>query len=192
MRYFNDAQLIELSAEFPRMTVLRDLGRGTAFPATADLPGGLQANDRFYRTDIGWLCYYDGTRWLTVHEYAISSGLRTTVGAGTFVIGPLRQDYVSYFTRITRLINTGATNTGANYWTITVLGANAAQSSTSSIDVATTAAIAGSTWATNDSAPSATALPANNNGLDFSCVATGAPSSLGSLVLTVYFRLVIT
>lgn len=179
--------IAQLRTDFKALqTRERGTPSGTAFPS-APTTGSM-----FYRTDLNLLCYYDGTRWLTVHEYAISSGLRTTVGAGTFVIGPLRQDYVSYFTRITRLINTGATNTGANYWTITLLGANAAQSSTSNIDVATTAAIAGSTWATNDSAPSATALPSNNNGLDFSCVATGAPSALGSLVLTVYFRLVVT
>lgn len=175
---------LEKQARAPRAEAIIS-GAGTSFPASP------ATNQLFYRTDLDWLCYYDGTRWLTVHEYAASE-TRTALGAGTYVIGPLRQDYAPYVTRVARLINTGATNTGANYWTITVLGANATQAATTNIDVATTAAQAASTWATSDSAPSATATPANNAAFDFSLVATGAPSNLGTIVLVVHYRLIVT
>lgn len=157
---------------------------GAAFPTSPT------SGDLFFRTDLGWLCFFDGTRWLTAHEYTASE-TRTAIGAGTYVIGPLRQDYSPYITRVARLINVGVTNTGAAFWTITILGANATQAATTTIDVATTAAQTASTWATADSAPSATAVPANKAALDFSLVATGAPSNINTIVVTVHYRLIV-
>lgn len=167
-------------------TVERPMAGGTAFPSTP--PTGFL----FFRSDLGWLCYYDGTRWLTENEFSLSSGLRAAPTPGTYVIGPLRQDYDPYITRVERLINTGATNNGSNWVQITVLGASANQGATTTIDVANTSAQSGNTWATNGSTPSATAVPANNAALDFSIANSGSPSNLQNLVLNVFYRLIVT
>jgi hypothetical protein len=103
----------------------RLLGRGTAFPATGDIPGGLQANDRFFRTDLGWLCYYDGARWLTVHEYAqpLTDYRRATIpftgASGVLQIGPVRTDGTNLaITRVAAYLDVLTTNNGANFWTL--------------------------------------------------------------------------
>lgn len=57
----------------------RDLGRGTAFPLTADLPGGLQTNDRFFRTDELATYAYNGTAWVLTNGSGIRARMyRTT------------------------------------------------------------------------------------------------------------------
>lgn len=104
----------------------RDHGMGTAFPASADLPGGLQTNDRFYRTDLGFLCFYDGTRWLTAHEYSESilpsAGIAAPLPDASYVnnqsvaFNASRSDYGIYFTRAHAWMFVATTNNGSNYW----------------------------------------------------------------------------
>jgi hypothetical protein len=165
--------------------------KGEIPSAGSSFPTGIPTGFLFYRTDLGWWCFYDGIRWLTSHEYSLSSGLRVAPSPGTYVIGPMRQDYAPYFTRVARLINTGVTHNGSNWVQITVLGANATQSATTNIDVASTAAQGANTWATNDSAPSVTATPANAAALDFTIANAGSPSNLQNLVLNVFYRLIV-
>lgn len=99
----------------------RDLGRGTAFPLSADLPGGLQTSDRFFRTDLGWLCYYDGTRWLTVHTYLCTlthpnnNTVSFSAGQAAIRLGMVYPDYAPYYVRANTIIQIGATNNGTNY-----------------------------------------------------------------------------
>ena len=158
---------------------------GTAFPT------GISAGRQFFRTDLGFACYYDGTRWLTVHEYSVTRFFDTPA-AGTYLVAPLRGQYAPYITRRSLVIRTSATNTGANYWNITILGADGTQAATTTIDVATTAAQAASAWATTSAAPSATSTPANNAAIDLSIAATGVPSTLTGIGVTVFYRLIIT
>lgn len=127
---FSDTQLRELSSEFPRMTTTRDLGRGDAFPVTGDLPGGLLTDDRFYRADIGHHCYYDGTRWLTTHEYSealmLAPGITNPKTDATYVLNQSiafnasRSDYGLYFTRAYGWLFVATTNDGSNYWTLEI------------------------------------------------------------------------
>lgn len=91
---------------------------GTSFPSSP------ATNDRFFRTDLGWLCYYDGTRWLTVHEYQadLTWYQRITLpytGAtpATLLLTPLRTDRNYYYTRGKIYMEVATTNNGTNYWT---------------------------------------------------------------------------
>lgn len=167
-------------------TAERGMAGGTAFPASP--PTGFL----FYRSDLGWLCYYDGTRWLTVHEYTITTDRLLTPAAGTIIVTPFHGQYAPYITRRATLLLTGATNTGANYWTIALIGASANQGATSAIDSMNTSAIAGATWSTTSAAPSVSAVPANNAALDLSLTATGAPSVLAQLAIMLAYRLIVT
>lgn len=111
-----------LSVFFHDYAGTRDLGRGTAFPTT-DVLGGLQAGDRFFRTDLGFVCYFDGTRWLTVTEYACvlstSEAQAASFAATTVNVrnGQLRQDYTVRLTRGECTLFIGATNSGASFVT---------------------------------------------------------------------------
>src|SRR3954469_18270944 len=88
------------------------LSAGTAFPST---PG---TNLLFYRSDLGWLCYYDGTRWLTVHEYSAAFPQTAFTATSSFVIKPIRQDYAPYITRLSAQLIVLTTNSAINFWTI--------------------------------------------------------------------------
>jgi hypothetical protein len=115
----------DLAPYFLSYDATRDLGRGTSFPVTADLPGGLQTDDRFYRTDLGWACYYDGARWLTLHEYAqpLVDYRRTTIpftgASGVLQLGPVRTDGAQLIvTRVAAYLDVVAPNSGANFWSL--------------------------------------------------------------------------
>lgn len=109
---------------FHNFDTSRDLGRGTAFPASADLPGGLQTSDRFFRTDLGWQCFYDGTRWLTVHEYALPTPAYppfpqpySGAAGNPIALVPLRNDFAWFVGVVKSYTTVATTNDASNYWT---------------------------------------------------------------------------
>lgn len=117
-----------LSTWFLSARLVRDLGRGTANPT--DAPGGLLAGDRFFRTDLGFALFYDGTRWLSIQEYhAVFSNYVFGVAQGTAYGGGVpqamcriitRTDLQLYFTRFTLLLNCSVAQTAANNWRLNI------------------------------------------------------------------------
>lgn len=107
---------------FHHADIGRDLGKGTAFPATADIAGGLQDRDRLFRTDLGFLCFYDlaNTQWLTAQVFEVRFSLKTFSATleDTANLQAMPADYKIFAIRLDVTVNTGATNTGANYWAI--------------------------------------------------------------------------
>jgi len=101
------------------------LGLGTGVPAGTSFPGSPATNDLYFRTDRGLLYYYDGTRWLTVQEYAISISMQDLL-TGTSTVSPQTAAYMVldnatydlYVTRIACQTNVLTTNSGTSYWTI--------------------------------------------------------------------------
>lgn len=98
---------------------------GAAFPASP-------ASGRlFFRTDLGFLCYYDGTRWLTVHEYSTmlgwgdSAAVSFAAAANVVRFASMRSDYTPWWTRAHFSYATGAVNDGANKLGYTFLDSNA-------------------------------------------------------------------
>lgn len=97
----------------------------TAFPASPN------TNDLYYRTDLDMLCYYDGVRWLTAHEYSAdfmlfdSSPPFSAAGTTVYAWAP-RLDYSLYITQARALTQVAATNNGSNYWTISLYRDNTA------------------------------------------------------------------
>ena len=101
---------------------------GTTIAKGAANPGAPALNDLFYRTDLGLLIYYDGTRWLTVNEYGwiAASPMGVTVTSTEISRFPIDSDYNTYLTRLAASTDVATTNTGANYWTINLYGVTAA------------------------------------------------------------------
>lgn len=167
--------------EVPRMSA------GTVFPT------GVSAGYRFFRTDLGFDCYYDGTQWLTIQEYAINfqQPSATITGAGSYIIGPVRQDYAPYITRVTTETIVLGTSNGSNYWTITLRGLTTNYGAASTFHALTTAGNASNVWSGGDGGPNASATPSNRALFDVSVAITaGAPGALLASV-TVYYRLII-
>lgn len=92
-------------------------GEGTFFPSTPSL------NEKFYRTDLNLLCYYDGAQWLTVQEYSAEMGmilLTFTITTG-FIRAVLRNDFTPFVTKVQCLTRVSSgTNNATNYWQIDV------------------------------------------------------------------------
>lgn len=110
-----------LAAFFPSYDSTRDLGRGTSFPLTAQVPGGLQEKDRFFRTDYMWPMIYDGTRWLTAEDFELRFGYTKAISATVEDYDRLQampSTFRPYITQWDVRFNIGATNSSSNYWQV--------------------------------------------------------------------------
>ena len=166
--------------ETPRM------GSGTAFPT------GITAGYRFFRTDLGFDCYYDGTQWLSLNIYSASLPQYTFTATGSYISKVLRQDFAPYIIRLSAEFLVLTTNNATNFWTVTVRGASSSYAATTTIHTFNTSGLAANTWANVDTSfPSGTATPTNRALFDVSAVPTLAP---GTLVISVNidYRLIIT
>ena len=161
-------------------------GAGTAFPS------GIAAGFRFFRTDLGFDCYYDGTRWLTVHEYAAALnwfGLTALPYAGsgaTLVLVPTRADYQLYVTRAALYAFTNGTNNGSNYWTFDLK-----DSADNVFWSPNTSAVAAGQYTTTAAIAAAAASPSIAY-FNMTATKTGAPTSVGALHCTAYYRIIVT
>lgn len=169
-----------------------NFGRGTSFPVS-----GLAAGQLYFRTDLGWLCYYDGARWLTVHEFSAglnNVGLTYASTGSVYFLQQLRQDYAVYITRWVVRTSVATTNDGSNYWTCILRGVNALASAATTVDQFTTAADTVATLTEHDRARgsfSGTNPPTEKSYLDIVLNETGAPGDI-TVYPTVYYRLIVT
>lgn len=170
--------------------VMKQAAANTTEASGTTFPSSPPTNMRFYRLDLGWWCFYDGTRWLTCHELGVQRGVTGLTVATSVPISDIRQDYAPYITRCTTGYIVATTNSVANFWTIAIRGVNTAYNAASSVHQFTTSA-AGLVWAQNDAAPSVSATPANRARIDVDLAVTGAPGSL-SIYVAVYYRLIVT
>lgn len=92
---------------------LGQISFGAAFPGTPS------SGDQFFRTDLGLLCYYDGTRWLTMNQYTGYLEHTTAVNANP-VFQRHDGSYDIFIEECSVTTITLATNNGANFWTVTV------------------------------------------------------------------------
>jgi hypothetical protein len=89
---------------------------GTAFPTD-----GLYSGLEYFRTDLGVLCSYDGTRWLgpetpiALHNYRGAPAFSATE---EILATGLRDDRALYLTRFSASYYTGGGVDGSNYWRI--------------------------------------------------------------------------
>lgn len=121
---------------------------GTSFPASPSL------NDKFYRTDLNYLCYYDGTRWLTTDEYQLA-GVQTdaTNGLSAVLRWAVRSDYSIYIIRWA--IVTYATSSSATSISLTARSASNASTTVSSFS---TSGDTSANWINHDQAINAVLL----------------------------------
>jgi len=161
---------------------------GTSFPT------GIASGFVFFRSDLGFECYYDGSQWLTTHEYTLTlSGQNTFSANGTLLVGPLRGAYSIYVTQVTAARFVSTTNNATNYWTIQIRGLTSAYGGGTVIATTDTSAIAAGTWSILG-ASIGTANPSENAAIDVNVTKSGAGAAPGNLILsvTVTYRLIVT
>ena len=168
---------------------LRKADAGT--PGGSAFPSGPTTGFTFFRTDLGFACYYDGTRWLTINEYTLTLYERTTLAAGVAHDFVVRDNYTPYYTRVLMTTSVVAPNGAGDYWSVFVQGLNLAISATTTIlQINTDGDTAGVN--TSHSGIVTTALPTNRDYVRLiATVGAGAPGTLTTAVAIVY-RLVVT
>jgi len=107
---------------------------GTAFPTAA-------TGDRYWRTDLGLECYYDGTRWLTVQEYTLSNSAASLAADGIFYIA-LSNTYAMWFTSWDVASYVG----GAATWVVTLQTMDTESDVAATLDSVSTAAQNAAEW----------------------------------------------
>lgn len=163
---------------------------GSSFPTSP------ASNVPFYRTDLGWACYYDGTQWLTAHEYvahlAINPVTTTVTNANLRTVSGHDQ-YALYVTRAWFAFFVSTTNNGSNYWTWAFQAQNASFGATTTLDTSNTSANGAGSWNTFDRVPATTQSPGltNSRFLNLSVTTTGAPGQL-SCIASMSYRLIVT
>lgn len=160
-------------------------GSGTAFPP------GPATNQRFTRTDLGYDCYYDGTRWLTVEEYAVTimaqGGALLGTTTATDLFAPIDNGtYDCWLTRVNAVSQINTTLNGSNYWTFALTR----QPSATSLGSFNTSADTVNTPARHDITIGALS-GASDKYVWFQATKTGSPGGM-YLFATFYYRKVIT
>lgn len=173
----------------------RHWGSGSAFPLTTDIPSGLAAGDRFWRSDLGLECYYDlaNTRWLTMQSWPLAFGAGSGAYATNYAAATASIRYASIDTRYQPVftygvlnITTGATNTGANYLSysfVTSAGTTIWTVNTSADAPSTTIAKATATFTQPPSTITSVRLDV--------AIGAGAPSAQFPYTPVLYYRMVI-
>jgi hypothetical protein len=166
-------------------TVTVSTASGTSFPTSPD------TGEQFFRTDLGWLCYYDGTRWLTVEEFPdFHSSIAAATTEGSKSATRIRTDYAPWFTRLAVTTLVATTNNAANYWTIKINSHT--KVSGASIAILTFNTSADSADANTDHEQDVTTNNPSNYGMMWiNCTKTLSPGAL-TAYLTLYYRLIVT
>ena len=167
-------------------------------PSGTSFPGSPTTNYLFYRTDLGLVCYYDGTRWLTTTEYTAenfsgntNSTLFDFAASDSFsFLWRFRTQYAPYFTRVAVTTRVATTNNGTNFWTIGFDCYNLSFGAGTTIYTFTTAADTVNAYTDHEGAPS-TPNPSNNTHLALSVQKTLTPGTL-RVLFRAFYRLIIT
>jgi hypothetical protein len=111
---------------------------GGAIPSGTSNPGSPATNDLFYRTDLGLIIKYDGTRWLCICPHreplagpfdgaatAAQNGWPLPAAAAPKVLSRSslwNNDFQIWIEKLYGETYVSATNSGSHYWTLTLTG----------------------------------------------------------------------
>lgn len=158
-------------------------------------PGGSPSTGQlFFRIDLGWMIFYDGTRWLTCQEF--SSGNSMSLNSGTTTSGaillrmPVETTYQMYLTRYIASTFVQTTNSGVSYWTLGLDRYDQTNTLTSISTAITTQSDTINNWYRKTTSINA-ALDASARELVVSGSKTGAPGAL-FFATTLFYRLIVT
>lgn len=144
---------------------------GSSFP-TPSFTGQL-----FYRSDLKYWCFWNGTYWLTVSEFVADLPL-TYYSSGMWVPGhPIKSDYNVFITKIAINYMVSTNSNSSNYWNIITRSINLPLSSSVWIrSTYTGSAVAGTYYQDRGTIE---AIPSVAPGwIDFSFTKTGSPGLL--------------
>lgn len=166
--------------------------RERGLPFGTSHPTGMPTGYAQYRTDLGLIEYYDGTRWLSVHDFPLAFGAGSGAYTTTYVattasarFASTRNDYQLYLIYAVHQITTGGVNSGVAFITY-----NFVDSSGTTVWTVSTA-----TDAINTTVVKATAAFTQPGGvrtnIRMDVAVTGAPSAQFVYTPVIYAKLII-
>lgn len=160
---------------------------GTSFPTTA------AAGDIFFRTDLGFLCYYDGTRWLTSHELSIGFvNADYAVNGSTPSYFTLDFGYFPAFTRISVIQRVQTTNDLNNYWIVSLYTMDHADQFVTQEQIASwDSSLDPANLYVNKLITPSAPYPTKHELIRYSATKNNAPGNLNHIYVTVSYRLII-
>lgn len=171
------------------------VANGTTTPALSiggsSFPGSPGSGDLYFRSDLGLIFYYDGTRWLTVNEYNAPFGNTVAASASFGGNGPYQAMNFTLDAYIEKLYATTdvlTTNDGTNNWTLTLNKVSTANALTP-LGNFTTAADTHDTWASHVITVNAALVNGSFPLLRLDGTKNGAPGNLYCMS-TLTFRLI--
>lgn len=156
----------------------------------SSFPGSPVPNQLYYRRDLDWLCFYDGTRWLTTFELSMQIPSTTFSGSTSYALAAFRTNYAPYITRVALSYYVATTNDATHNWTVVWRGVSASYSGATTILSQSTSAGSPSIWTRIEAGPS-NATPSNNAILDFNITKVNSPGNL-QVIGTCFYRLIVT
>ena len=163
---------------------------GTAFPTAA-------TGDRYWRTDLGRECYYDGTRWLSVQVFDLQLADTAAAGADGALLGrvgvPFANAYDLWLIQadfMFRVDTTASGNNGSHYWTINVRSLIADNTATTRATTNTSALSADVSY--DVAVAIGAAMGTTVRVFDFYPAKTGTPGSIVYLSASIKYRLIVT
>lgn len=126
---------------------------GSGVSAGTSNPGSPSTNDLFYRTDLGRLIFYDGTRWLTVQQYRdpMNPEVALPVSATSVFARWIGSDGTQdYWIEKIEFMTYHASITGTNFWDIQAVKGTAAESESNVGGNPVTSSDTSSNWTRHD------------------------------------------
>jgi hypothetical protein len=161
--------------------------------ASGSFPASPAAGDRCYRSDRNLDYYYDGTRWITTSEYAVTVTAQTTAAASTTTAPVvLPTTYAPYFSSAITSISVATTNSAGNVWSFAIQGVNDAQTTTTDLFSGDTSTYGVATFVVKNWTPGgtnsiATPVPTNKTYLRAFLFRNGTAGVI-TVSATVYYR----
>ncbi len=160
------------------------LAKGTAFPSIK------AAGDVFFRTDLNLLCTYNGTYWMTVHEYAAEIPYQTISATGHTNPAAARSEYGLRIMRCVYKTNVATTLNASNYYVVeTRILSNTYGSAYTAATVSLASDIY-NTWTSHETNVT-TATNTTYGLIDLNISKIGSPGAL-TLIGTIYYRLIVS
>ncbi len=115
---------------------------GTSFPASP------ATGDRYWRSDLGVECRYDGTRWLGPEQHvALADGNTSISATGRLGSTPMPTSYDLYVYRLELASFVQTTNNGTSFWTMQLVGYDVTNATATGIgSTAATSSDTASNW----------------------------------------------
>lgn len=174
---------------------LTSTGSSAPIASGTSNPGSPSTDDLFHRTDLDRLIRYDGTRWLTIEEFALEMRPFTAFPPYSANGNDLTctTDLTHAGMWITRVTIAGVvltTNDGSNFWTFQLVSTDASVTETNVGSTANTSATAAGSYAKYTVTIGA-AVAAGNIQLRLKYTKTSAPGNLYATAI-VHYRLIVT